>query len=232
MKPALKILFEDNHLIVIDKPVLLPTMGVAEGDESLVTRVKDYLRSRYNKPGNIYLGVVSRLDSHVSGVIVLARTSKAASRLAEQFRRRTSGKTYLAIVSDHCDFADSGRLEHRIIKNESQHRMMALPKAAAESSLEKQAVLVYRTVGQIPGQRLLEIQLETGRKHQIRVQLAACGCPIVGDRKYDSPLPFAAGIALHSYRLEIEHPTLKLPLAFQAIPPACWKIARFGYDGT
>jgi len=232
MKPLLKIFYEDNHLIVIDKPVLLPTMGVAEGDESLVTRVKDYLRTKYNKLGNIYVGVVSRLDSHVSGVIVLARTSKAAGRLADQFRRRTSGKTYLAIISDHHDFADSGRLEHRLLKNESQHRMIVLPESAANRAGEKRAVLVYRTVGRNQGQRLLEIQLETGRKHQIRVQFAACGCPIIGDRKYNSPLPFAEGIALHSHRLEIEHPTLKKSLAFQSLPPACWKIARFGYDGT
>ena len=100
MQPLLKILLEDNHLLVIDKPALLPTMGVSEGEDSLVSRAKGYLRQKYNKPGNVYLGVVSRLDSFVSGVIVLARTSKSASRLSDQFRRRTPVKTYLAMVPD------------------------------------------------------------------------------------------------------------------------------------
>ena len=228
MQPLLKILFEDNHLLVIDKPALLPTMGVSEGEDSLVNRAKGYLRQKYNKPGNVYLGVVSRLDSFVSGVIVLARTSKSASRLSDQFRRRTPVKTYLAMVPDLPDFMSQGRLRHRMVKNESERRMATLPDSAVEQEGEKLAVLTYRTLGLSRGQRLLEVKLETGRKHQIRVQLAAMGCPIVGDRKYDSDREFPIGIALHSHRLEFEHPTQKSLQSFQSAPPQFWRIERFG----
>ena len=231
MPPSIKILFEDNHLLVVDKPALLPTMGVSEGEDSLVNRAKDYLRKKYNKQGNVYLGVVSRLDSFVSGLVVLARTSKAASRLADQFRRRTIDKTYLAIVADDDSLADEGRLENRLVKNESQHRMEALAMDAKRHPQERLASLAYQTVGRHRGQRLLEIKLETGRKHQIRVQLAAVGCPIIGDRKYESSLAFESGIALHSQRLVIQHPTLKSPQSFHYTPPGFWRIDRFGYDG-
>ena len=227
MRPPLNIVFEDNHLLVIDKPALLPTMGVGEGDDSLVIRAKDYLRQKYNKPGNVYVGVVSRLDSFVSGLIVLARTSKSASRLSDQFRRRSPDKTYLAIIPDISDFPSEGRLQHRMVKNESQHRMTTLPDSAPKQANEKLAVLTYRTLGRSSSQRLLEIKLETGRKHQIRVQLAAMGCPIIGDRKYDSNRNFPIGIALHSHRLQFEHPTQKSLQSFLSAPPQHWRLERF-----
>ncbi len=230
MASPLKILFEDNHLLVIDKPTLLPTMGVNEGDDSLVKQAKEYLRKKYNKPGKVYLGVVSRLDSFVSGVIVLARTSKSASRLSEQFRQRESQKLYLAIVPDLGPIPEQGRLDNRIAKNEAQHRMQILHDSSPSCLGEKMAILNYRTVGRSGDRRLLEIQLETGRKHQIRVQLAGIGCPILGDQKYDSDLSFPFGIALHSLRLTLTHPTLKSLQSFQSAPPAFWKLDRFGYD--
>lgn len=226
----LKILFEDNHLLVIDKPALLPTMGVREGDDSLVVRAKDYLRIKYQKPGNVYLGVVSRLDSHVTGVIVLARTSKAASRLSEQFRNRSSEKIYLAIIPDRNEFAERGQLINRIVKNEAQHRMVCLPSTATRQPNEQSATLKYQTLGRNQGQRLIEIELVTGRKHQIRVQLSAAGVPILGDRKYDSDTHFPTGIALHSQRLTIEHPTIQSLQTFQSAPPSFWRLSRFGYD--
>ncbi len=228
MPRGLKVLFEDNHLLVADKPTLLPTMGVKQGVDSLVDQAKAYLREKYQKPGNVYLGVVSRLDSHVSGVIVLARTSKAARRLTEQFRLRQVEKTYLAIVPESETLPAAGRLQHRLVKNESQHRMLALSENAPHQALEKMASMVYETVGRHKKQRLLRVTLETGRKHQIRVQLAASDCPIVGDRKYGSELPFEKGIALHSYRLTLYHPTRKEPQSFQSEPPAFWRIRRFG----
>jgi 23S rRNA pseudouridine1911/1915/1917 synthase len=232
MSRDFKILFEDNHLLVIDKPALLPTMGVRDGEDSLVNQVKDYLRQKYNKPGNVYLGVVSRLDSFVSGVIVLARTSKAASRLTDQFRRRAVSKNYLAIVPDIQSLPDFGQLQDRLIKDESLHRMVALNKNSPAHPQEKAAKLSFRTLGRHDGQRLLAISLETGRKHQIRVQLAAAGCPVIGDRKYKSPETFKKGIALHSHRLAFEHPTTKETQSFQTDPPRFWRIDRFGYDGN
>ena len=228
MPISLKVIFEDNHLLVIDKPALLPTMGARAGEDSLVVRSKEYLREKYNKPGNVYLGVVSRLDSFVSGVIVLARTSKAASRLSDQFRKRSPDKTYLAIVPDNDSIPDQGRLEHFLYKDESQHRMVAMRKASSQRPQAKEAILNYTTLGKNNDQRLLQIKLETGRKHQIRVQLAAVGCPIIGDRKYDSDVGFKTGIALHSHRLTIEHPTQRSSQSFQSEPPTFWRIERFG----
>ena len=230
MASRLNVIFEDNHLLVVDKPALLPTMGVAEGEDSLVVRAKDYLRQKYNKPGNVFLGVVSRLDAFASGVIVLARTSKAASRLSEQFRTRTVQKTYLAIVPDLKNFPQRGVLENRIIKNEHEHRMEAVTRKGVPLPAEQIAVLSYHTIGHQDGQRLLEVDLKTGRKHQIRVQLSAAGCPIIGDRKYDSRESFPAGIALHCAQIVIQHPTLQNWQTFRSAPPLCWKLERFGYD--
>ena len=227
----LKILFEDNHLLVINKPPLLPTMGVRDGDQSLVSLARHYIKHKYNKPGNVYLGVVSRLDSFVSGVIVLARTSKAASRLSQQFRSRSVEKTYWAIVPDDLPSVN-GRLENWLIKNESRHRMIVIDDDAAAQRNAKIARLQYRTIGTSkpgppPQLRLIEIELETGRKHQIRVQLEHAGCPIVGDRKYGSCLQFKRGIALHSRKLVIEHPTKKVLQSFQAETPTWWNVDQY-----
>ncbi len=227
----LNILFEDNHLLVLNKPPLLPTMGGREGDESLINQARHYIKHKYKKPGNVYLGVVSRLDSFVSGVIVLARTSKAASRLSEQFRSRSVKKTYWAIVPDHLP-ADAGHLEDWLLKDESRHRMVAVRTGTADTQDAKIARLQYKTIGISEGNngrcfRLIEIELETGRKHQIRVQLENAGCPIVGDRKYGSEEHFQRGIALHSRRLIIEHPTHKVLQSFQAETPPWWNLDKY-----
>ncbi|MFK7766550.1 MAG: RluA family pseudouridine synthase [Mariniblastus sp.] len=223
----LKVLFEDNHLLVVDKPALLPTMGVRDGDDSLLNQAKDYIKQKYDKPGKVYLGVVSRLDSFVTGVIVFARTSKSASRLTDQFRRRTVEKKYWAIVPSQLS-PSSGRLEDRLLKSESQHRMVVVPRNAAEQQGEKLAKLRYAMIAQHRQLKLLEIELETGRKHQIRVQLENAGASIVGDQKYGSDLPFKKGIALHARRLVIEHPTQKILQSFESEPPYYWDIGRFG----
>jgi len=204
-------------------------MGVSDGDESLVSLARQYIKHKYNKPGNVYLGVVSRLDSFVSGVIVLARTSKAASRLSQQFRSRSVEKKYWAIVPDDLP-SGHGQLENWLIKNESSHRMMVVDAGAAAQRNAKIARLQYRTLGTSeagPRLRLIEIELETGRKHQIRVQLEHAGCPIVGDRKYGSRLPFKRGIALHSRKLVIEHPTQKVLQSFQAETPPWWNLDQY-----
>ena len=226
MTPKLTILYEDNHLLVVDKPAPLPTMGASEGEDSLVNMAKDYLRVKYNKPGNVFLGVVSRLDSFVTGVVVLARTSKAASRLSEQFRSRSVEKTYWAIVADPLPGL-AATLEHQVYKNESRHRMQAADMTIAAPADAKMARLSYRTLGTNGERTLIEVKLDTGRKHQIRVQLEAIGCPIVGDRKYGSEVTFKQGVALHSQQLAIDHPTSKERMTFQAPPPKWWRISRF-----
>ena len=193
----LDILYEDNHLLAVNKPAGLPTMGVTEGSPSLWREAREYLKHRYQKPGNVYLGVVSRLDAVVSGVVLLARTSKAAARLTEQFRSRSVEKIYWAVVAGWPE-PPAGELIDWLYKDESRQRMAL---AAAPGGQGQQAVLRYRALRRIDRVSLVEIELVTGRKHQIRVQMAAHGHAILGDRKYGSPLPFAAGIALHARRL-------------------------------
>jgi 23S rRNA pseudouridine1911/1915/1917 synthase len=174
---------------------------------------------------------VSRLDAFVSGVIVLAKTSKAAGRLSEQFRNRTADKTYWAIIPDVLT-EENGRLEDWVIKNESLHRMIVIPQGKSSSPGAKIARLDYKTIGSENTNRrsptkLLEIKLETGRKHQIRVQLENAGASILGDRKYGSELPFQCGIALHSRELSIEHPISRVIQSFQAETPSWWNIDQY-----
>jgi 23S rRNA pseudouridine1911/1915/1917 synthase len=214
--PPLPVLYEDNHLLVVNKPAGLPTQGVVEGVASVVTAAKAYLKRKYDKPGNVYLGVVSRLDSSVSGVLVLARTSKAAARLNEQFRERTARKLYWAIVVSPPD-PPSGELVDWVKKDERKQRMIIVPRHSIGA---QRAKLSYRTIQEQAERCLVEVQLETGRKHQIRLQLAEAGCPILGDRKYGSRRAFPGGIALHARELSIEHPTSKQSLRFEAPPPA------------
>ena len=228
----LAILYEDNHLLAVNKPAMLPTMGVSEGRPSLLLSAKDYIRRKYAKPGNVYLGIVSRLDSPVTGVVLMARTSKAAARLSEQFRERDVEKTYWAIVEGVIE-PTSGRLVDYLRKDE-RHRRMHVASASAPDA--QRAELAYRVLMDEPGAprlserawaTLLEVRPHTGRKHQIRVQLAQAGFPVVGDRKYGSRREFASGIALHARRLVVEHPVQKSLLAIDAPLPAEWQ-AFFG----
>jgi len=215
----LKILYEDNHLLVVEKPAGLATQGVAEGTPSVVTRAKAYLRQKYKKPGNVYLGVVSRLDAFVSGVLVLARTSKAATRLTEQFRTRDVQKVYQAIVEQPPE-VPAGELSHWLLKNDKERLIEAVPPRTKNA---QHARLSYRTLGKHRRGTLVEVELHTGRKHQIRVQLAQIGCPVVGDRKYGSRQPFAdQTIALHAVRLTLEHPTSKKQVTIESPLPKSW----------
>jgi 23S rRNA pseudouridine1911/1915/1917 synthase len=226
----LKVLYEDNHLLVIDKPAPLATMGAEAGQPSLADLAKDYLRVKYNKPGNVYVGVVSRLDAFVTGVIVLARTSKAAARLTDQFRRRSVEKTYWAMVADPLP-DQAGTLEHYVFKNDARHRMEV---AACRDQLPadaKLARLAYRVIASHQHRSLMEVKLETGRKHQIRVQFESIGCPILGDRKYGSEVAFKQGIALHARFLSIDHPTKQKRIEFESEPPSVWRIEKFRFCG-
>lgn len=222
MQPT--ILYEDNHLLAIDKPVGLPTMGVEEGLPSLLAWAKADIKRRYAKPGNVYLGAMSRLDAPVSGVVLFARTSKAASRLTEQFRSRAVEKTYWALVAGHPPPA--GRCVDWLEKDE-RHRRMHLASAVQPGAQE--ARLRFRRLAVLPRAHWLQIELDTGRKHQIRLQLASRGWPILGDRKYGSRAPFPAGIALHARRLVCTHPTRGTPLELVAPVPEAWR--AFGVEG-
>lgn len=222
LSDPLAVLFEDNHLLAVLKPAGLPTMGVEAGRSSLVTLAKDYLKRKYHKPGKVYLGVVSRLDASVSGVIVFARTSKAAARLTAQFRSGVVEKIYWALV-EGCPDPAEGLCIDWLRKDEGRMRMIV---SGAEQAGARQARLRYRTLDRLARATLLEIQLETGRKHQIRVQLASRGHPVLGDRKYGAVSAFPRGLALHARSLEIEHPTRKTPLRFEAPLPASWRRFR------
>ncbi len=232
------IIFEDNHLLVVDKPAGIATMGAIEGEPTVAELAKEYLKRTYNKPGNVYLGIVSRLDARVSGVIVFARTSKAAARLNEQFKNRTTKKSYRAIVSAAGQgqrsldrLPDHGTLEHWVYKDEPAHRMRCLAQDTPAKKLPrdaKNASLSWTKIGHDKQQTLVEVKLHTGRKHQIRCQFAFAGFPVVGDKKYGSSAKFSGkGIALHSQSLEITHPTLKSPMEFQAKVPESWNVAKF-----
>ncbi len=226
MSRPVSVLFEDNHLLVLDKPALVATMGVDADRNSLINQAKDYLRHKYQKPGNVYLGVVSRLDSHVSGVVVFARTSKAAARLTQQFASRSVTKFYWAIVPGNSRIAPNADWCHFVYKDDHAKRMFALQKPD-KSRDTQEARLRFRTLANDGKRRLLEIQLLTGRKHQIRTQFAFENAPIIGDRKYGSSIPFPHGIALHSRSLELEHPTTKALMKFDAFPPKYWNIEQF-----
>ena len=217
----IEVLFEDNHLLVVNKPALLPTMGVKANEDSLYHRVAQYLKVKYNKPGNVYVGVVSRLDAHTTGAIVLARTSKAASRLSDQIRRGAIEKRYLALIPPGLAPVDA-TLADRLVKNESLHRMQVVPENAAPVENEKQASLSYHTIVQNNQLQALDVDLQTGRKHQIRVQLENAGFPILGDRKYGSQHRFPIGIALHCRSLSFLHPTKKIVQSIKADPPDYW----------
>jgi 23S rRNA pseudouridine1911/1915/1917 synthase len=224
----LDVLFEDNHLLVLNKPAGLATMGVGEDEPSLVNEAKQYIKAKYQKPGNVYLGVVSRLDSLASGAVVLARTSKAAARLTELFRSRAVAKTYWAVTGGQIVPA-TGSLVDWVLKNETQQRMTVVE---ASRRGAQEARLSYRTLSQLRVGSLIEVDLETGRKHQIRLQLAERGFPIFGDRKYGSPVAFCHGraIALHSRRLAFKHPVRHEELEFEVPPPQAWR--ELGFVGT
>jgi 23S rRNA pseudouridine1911/1915/1917 synthase len=212
----LKILYEDNHLIGVLKPAGVLVQGDRTGDPTLLDVVKAYLKQTCAKPGNVFLGLVHRLDRPVSGVVLLARTSKAASRLSAQFRAGTPVKTYLAVVEGRLS-PETGELRaHLAAQGDAQGVTQA---AGAPFAGSREARLRYRVDAVADDRSLVEVELLTGRRHQIRAQLALVGCPIWGDRKYGSRHGLAGRIALHAARLEVAHPISGEPVVLAAAPP-------------
>ena len=215
MNPS-KILYEDNHLIVINKAPGELIQGDKTGDIPLVDKVKSYIKLKYNKPGAVFIGVVHRLDRPTSGAVVFARTSKALTRLNQQFNERKTKKIYWALVSNPFTSAD-GNLTHWMIRNQQKNKSKAFLKEVPNS---KKAILEYLKKKELDRYSLLEIVLKTGRHHQIRAQLTAIGHPIKGDLKYGAKRSNPDGsICLHARTLGLEHPVTKERLEFIAPPP-------------
>jgi 23S rRNA pseudouridine1911/1915/1917 synthase len=215
-KDNLQILHEDNHLIVINKRVGDIVQGDKTGDKPLSEVVKEYVKEKHNKPGEVFLGVVHRLDRPTSGIVVFARTSKALTRLNEMFSNRETQKTYWAIVKNRPENAEA-TLVHYLKRNEKNNTSKAHLKEVPES---KKASLEYKIIKELDNYFALEINLHTGRHHQIRAQLAAINCPIKGDLKYGFDRSNTdGGIHLHARKLVFSHPVTKNPLEIIAATP-------------
>lgn len=201
-----QIVYEDNHLLVINKQVGQLVQGDKTGDLSLLELIKDFIKKRDNKPGNVFLGLVHRIDRPTSGLVIYAKTSKALSRLTQMVKNREVKKTYWAVVAKEM-IPKSQRLVHYLKKNEKNNKAIVFPKATDGA---KEAILTYTVVKTLDNYLLLEIDLETGRHHQIRAQLSKTGVPIKGDLKYGAPRSNPdGGINLHARRLEFVHPVTK-----------------------
>ena len=221
MKPF-TVLYEDNHLLVVNKAAGILVQGDATGDVPLVELCKQYIAEKYNKPGAVFLGVVHRLDRPVSGVVVFARTSKALERMNKLFRERETEKTYVALVKNKPK-KENDLLVHWLVKDENKNKTTAY---SQETINALRSELTYEVVEQISSCWVLRVKPITGRPHQIRVQLATMGCPIVGDLKYGDESPTTNGsIYLHAQRLEFVHPVKKESLKFDATFPdyGLWK---------
>lgn len=211
----LKILHEDNHIIVVLKPQGVPSCGDESGDGNMLDAVKEYIRTAYGKPGNVYVGLVHRLDRPTGGVMVFAKTSKAAARLSEQMRSGDFEKKYLAVLSA-VPKEPQGKLVNYLKKN-AVNNMVYLCPPTTEGA--KMASLEYRVAEEKGGCALAEIKLHTGRSHQIRVQMAGIGCPVFGDMRYGGERAKKGNLALWAYSLTFTHPVTKERLRFMAEPP-------------
>lgn len=230
----LDILYEDNHCIAVNKPCGWPSAHFDGKEETVDRLVKDYLKEKYQKPGNVFLGVVHRLDKPVTGVLMFARTSKAAARLSEQFRENIIEKVYWAVVELEARVSERGQkkelplfgtLQDWLRKDEDEGRVVV---TAANELGSQLAVLHYQTKATHNGLALLELRPQTGRKHQLRVQLAHHGSPIYGDAKYGSSHAFANGIGLHARALTFLHPIRLEPITLTAEIPRTWR-GRFAH---
>jgi|SRR5690606_3765642 len=224
-KDNLQIIYEDNHIIVINKRAGDLVQGDKTGDTPLTDIVKAYIKEKYQKPGNVYLGVVHRLDRPTTGIVLFAKTSKALPRLNKLFKDKEAHKTYLAITKEKPP-QQLGTLEHWMKRNPKQNKSYAHTKEVPES---KKAVLHYQVLKALDNYHLIEVDLETGRHHQIRSQLSAIGCPIKGDLKYGFDRSNKDGsIHLHAHELRLLHPVKKEQLSCKAPLPdePLWNACR------
>lgn len=206
----INVLYEDNHLLVVVKPAGIPSQSDISGDTDMLTLLKDYIKVKYNKPGNVYLGLVHRLDRPVSGVMVFARTSKAAARLTEQIKKGTFKKLYHLV----CEGKPSGgRLEHYLRKDFKTNIVKSVPQGTNGG---KFAMLDYKVLETQNNKSLCEVDLITGRSHQIRVQFASIGHPLVNDMKYNKNAKPGHWISLYSHSITLMHPTKKEQMTFTA----------------
>lgn len=217
-KTGVKIIYEDNHLLVLSKPACLLTVPDSTGDPSLLEWAKAYIKEVKAKPGDCFLGVVHRIDRPVSGLVCLAKTSKAASRLSAQMRAHTIRKTYLALTRG-IPGGQGGVLEHMLKKDRARNLVQVFPKDFRDPSA-RPARTSWKVIEERDGVYLLELVPETGRPHQLRAQCAWMRCPLLGDIKYGAEEPLPDGsIALHAFKLELEHPTKKERMVFEVQPP-------------
>lgn len=215
-KDNLQIIHEDNHIIVINKRVGDIVQGDKTGDKPLSDVVKEYIKEKYNKPGDVFLGVVHRLDRPTTGIVIFAKTSKALSRLNETFKNRETQKTYWAVVKN-CPPKEKDTLIHFLKRNTKNNTSKAHLKEVPDS---KKASLSYQIIKKLDHYFVLEIDLHTGRHHQIRAQLQAIGCPIKGDLKYGFDRSNTnGGIHLHARKIILNHPVTKVSMIFVAITP-------------
>lgn len=223
MRAPFEVIYEDNHLLIVNKAAGILVQGDITGDVPLVTLGKEYIGKKYRKPGAVFLGVVHRIDRPVSGVVVFARTSKALERMNALFRENKTKKTYWAIVENEPP-AQTGKLIHWLLKDAKKNKTTVFTR---ETDGALRSELRYHVLSRAEKQWLLEVAPVTGRPHQIRAQLAAMGCPIKGDLKYGFPTPLEdASIALHARKLEFAHPVKKEPVVAEAPLPtnATWRI--------
>lgn len=233
------VLFEDNHLLAVSKPSGMLVHADSTGDISLEQLAQCYRKEKENKPGNAYIGLVHRLDRPVSGLVLLTKTSKAAARLTKQFQQGTVKKEYLAVVpsgpqstAQSAGDSSSGQRnqwEDWLLKDESRNVTRIVAPERAQATGARRAVTRYRPIEQRPPWQLLGLEPVTGRSHQLRVQCASRGLPILGDQKYGSRETFP-GIALHAYSIQFEHPTTKEPVHLHAPLPESWR--RFSWKFT
>lgn len=213
----MEVVYEDNHIIVVNKTASEIVQGDKTGDTPLSETVKLYLKEKYQKPGNVFVGVTHRLDRPVSGLVVFAKTSKALSRLNEMFKNSEVKKTYWAVVKQ-CPNPEEAEITHYLVRNEKQNKSYAYDKEVKNS---KKAVLHYKLIARSENYYLLEIDLKTGRHHQIRCQLAKIGSPIKGDLKYGFPRSNPDGsICLHARKVRFVHPVSKELIELEAPVPA------------
>ena len=203
---VINVLYEDNHVLVVEKPINIPVQADNSGDVDFLSMLKDYIKKKYHKPGNVYLGLVHRLDRPVGGVMVFAKTSKAASRLSDQVRTHVFKKKYRAIVMGHVKESDT--LVDRLLKDNNKNMVYI-------DSKGKEAILSYKLICYINNMSLVDIELKTGRSHQIRVQFSSRGYPLYGDQRYNKNAIAKEQIALFAYSISFIHPTTKEELTFE-----------------